>query len=98
LNDSITARATAQKPSPSRRAKKRPDRIARETTDLYRYVSKPISTPIVFALSDDGAKPVVGQTLAPSFNVGIHLVRLADFGVRLAPGKQYRCGREKGAG
>ena len=53
-------------------------------------MSEPISTPIVFDLSDDGAKPVVEQTLAPSFNVGIHLVRLADFGVRLALGKQYR--------
>lgn len=62
----------------------------KEQPDLYWYVSKPISTPIVFTLSDDGAKPVVEQTLAPSFDVGIHRVRLADFGVRLVPGKQYR--------
>jgi hypothetical protein len=62
----------------------------KEQPDLYWYVSKSISTPIVFTLSDDGAKPVVEQTLAPSFDVGIHRVRLADFGVRLVPGKQYR--------
>ena len=90
MNGSITAPATAQKPSPSRQAKKRPDRIARDTADLYWYVSKPISTSIVVALSDDEAKPVVEQTLAPYFNMGIHRVRLADFGVRLALGKQYR--------
>ena len=87
LNDSITARATAQKPSPSRRAKKRPDRIARETTESLPVRVETDFAPIVFALSDDGAKPVVGQTVAPSFNVGIHRVRLADFGVRLALGK-----------
>lgn len=63
---------------------------AKEQPDLYWYVSKPISTPIVFTLSDGRAKPVVEQTLAPSFNAGIHRVRLADFGARLAPGKQYR--------
>ena len=44
----------------------------KEQPDLYWYVSKPISTPIVFTLSNDGAKPVVEQTLAPSFDVGIH--------------------------
>ena len=62
----------------------------KEQPDLYWYVSKPISTPIVFTLSDDGAKPVVEQTLVPSFDVGIHRIRLADFGVQLALGKQYR--------
>jgi hypothetical protein len=62
----------------------------KEQPDLYWYVSKPISTPIVFTLSDDGAMPVVEQTLTPPVDVGIHRVRLADFGVRLALGKQYR--------
>lgn len=62
----------------------------KEQPDLYWYVSKPISTPILFTLSDDGVKPVVEQTLAPSLDVGIHRIRLADFGVQLAIGKQYR--------
>ena len=62
----------------------------KEQPDLYWYVSKPISTPIVFTLSDDRANPVVEQTLAPPFDVGIHRVRLADFSARLALGKQYR--------
>jgi hypothetical protein len=62
----------------------------KEQPNLYWYVSKSISTPIVFTLSDDGANPVVEQTLATPFDMGIHRVRLADFGVRLAPGKQYR--------
>ena len=62
----------------------------KEQPDLYWYLSKPISTSVVFTLSDDRAKPVIEQTLAPSFDAGIHRVRLADFGVRLVLGKQYR--------
>ena len=61
-----------------------------EQPDLYWYVSKPISTPITFTISDGGPNPVVEQTLAPPFGAGIHRVRLADVDVRLAPGKQYR--------
>lgn len=63
---------------------------AKEQPDLYWYVSRAISTPIVFTLSDDGAKPLVEQTLTPPFEVGIHRISLSTFDVRLALGKQYR--------
>lgn len=62
----------------------------KEQPNLYWYVSRPISTSIVFTLSNDGTAPIIEKTLAPPFEVGIHRIRLADFGVRLAAGKQYR--------
>ncbi len=57
---------------------------------LYWYLSKPITTAVVFNLSDDGANPVAEQVLNPPFQAGIQRLRLADFGVRLEAGKQYR--------
>ena len=57
---------------------------------LYWFVSRPITTPIVFTLSDDGVKPLIEQTLAPPFEKGIHRLNLADYGAKLAAGKQYR--------
>lgn len=61
-----------------------------EQPTLYWFVSKPITTPVVFTLSDDGDKPLVEQTLAPPFERGIHRLSLADFGAMLRVGKQYR--------
>ncbi|MBI3357361.1 MAG: DUF928 domain-containing protein [Nitrospirae bacterium] len=57
---------------------------------LYWFVSRPITTPIVFTLSDNGVKPLVEQTLTPPFEKGIHRLNLADYGAKLAAGKQYR--------
>lgn len=58
---------------------------------LYWYLSKSISTPMEFTLIDDDVtKPLVEKVLNPPFEAGIHRLRLADFGVRLAPGRQYQ--------
>ncbi len=63
---------------------------AQEQPVLYWYLSKPITTAVVFNLSDDGAEPIVEQVLNPPFQAGVQRLRLADFGVRLEAGKQYR--------
>jgi hypothetical protein len=63
---------------------------AQDQPALYWYVTKPISTPMVFTLADEGVKPVVETTLTPPFHPGAQKVRLADLGVRLMPGKAYR--------
>ncbi|HKC96129.1 MAG TPA: DUF928 domain-containing protein [Nitrospira sp.] len=58
---------------------------------LFWYLSKAMSTPIEFTLVEPGvAQPSVETVLQPPFQPGIHSVRLADFGVRLVPGKAYR--------
>jgi hypothetical protein len=62
----------------------------REQPVLYWYLTKPISSPMEFTLSDDGVKPLIETTLKPPFGAGVQAIRLADFGVRLEPGKAYR--------
>lgn len=57
---------------------------------LYWYLTKPISTPMEFTLSDDGVKPLIETTLKPPFQSGVQRIRLSDFGVKLTPGKSYR--------
>ena len=61
-----------------------------EQPTLYWFVSKPITAPIIFTLSDDGEQPLVEQALTPPFERGIHRLALADLGVKLNVGKQYR--------
>jgi hypothetical protein len=57
---------------------------------LYWYLSKQISSPMEFTLTDDGIKPLVEKRLSPPFQPGVQRVPLADYGVRLSPGKQYQ--------
>ena len=57
---------------------------------LYWYLSKPFSAPIEFTLTDDSIKPLIETRISPPFQSGVQRVRLADYGVRLAPGKRYR--------
>ena len=57
---------------------------------LYWYLSKPITSSMEFTLIGDGIKPIVETTLKPPFEAGVQRLRLADFGVHLNPGKQYR--------
>lgn len=57
---------------------------------LYWYLTKPISSPIEFTLTDEGIKPLLEKRLNPPFQPGIQRVRLGDYGVRLSPGKHYQ--------
>ena len=62
----------------------------KEQPVLYWYLTKGISTPMEFTLIDDGIKPLIETSMKPPFQPGVQRVRVADFGVRLMPGKQYR--------
>ena len=57
---------------------------------LYWYLSKPLTSAIEFTVIGDGIKPITETTLKPPFEAGVQRLRLADFGVHLSPGKQYR--------
>jgi hypothetical protein len=56
---------------------------------LYWYISKRIAGPFEFTLNDNGIKPLIEARLDPPIEAGIHELRLADYGVRLSPGKRY---------
>ena len=61
-----------------------------EQPELFWYLSKAISTPMEFTLMDDqGIKPLIETSLGIPTQAGIQRVRLADYGVRLEPGKHY---------
>jgi hypothetical protein len=60
-----------------------------EQPALYWFVSKRIVGPLEFTLTDDGVKPVIESRLDPPIEAGIHELRLADYGVKLTPGKRY---------
>ena len=55
---------------------------SRDQPILYWYVTKPISSPMEFSLSDDGVKPLVETVLKPPFEAGIQRIHLADFGAK----------------
>ena len=59
---------------------------------LYWYVSQETKYPVEVTLIDrqKGIKPLLEVLLAPPLLPGIHRVRLADYGVRLAPGDIYK--------
>lgn len=64
---------------------------AQEQPSLYWYVSKATTYPIEFTLIDDRvAQPLLETRLSASAQPGVHRVRLADYGVRPAPGVPYR--------
>ena len=61
-----------------------------EQPELFWYLSKAISTPMEFTVMDDqGVKPLIETSLGIPSQPGIQRVRLADYGVRLEPGKHY---------
>jgi hypothetical protein len=41
-------------------------------------------------IDEDLTQPVVEKMMSPPFEAGIQQLRLADFGVHLAPGRQYQ--------
>jgi hypothetical protein len=57
---------------------------------LYWYLSQRVSSPLEFALTDDGIKPLIETRLIPPFEPGIHGLKLEDYGGKLVPGKRYR--------
>lgn len=63
---------------------------AEEQPVLYWYLSKPLSSPIEFTINDGGTTPLLEKTLTPPFEPGLQRLRLSEFGVHLAAGKQYQ--------
>lgn len=57
---------------------------------LYWFLSNLPDRPIIFTLRDEGGNPVVDRRLRPPSRPGVQQIRLADLGVHLPPGKQYR--------
>src|SRR5205823_6383408 len=57
---------------------------------LYWYLSKQMTSPLEFTLTDDGIKPLVEARMEPPFERGIHGLKLSDYGVKLLPGKRYK--------
>jgi hypothetical protein len=62
-----------------------------EQPTLYWFISGPTSFPVELTFSDPRAtQPLVETRLPSPVAAGVHGVRLADHGVRLTPGVQYR--------
>ena len=71
-----------------------PDHTGLTATDqpsLYWFISSSTSTPVELTLTDPRAtQPVLELRVPPPVQPGVHRLRLADHGVRLAPGVAYR--------
>ncbi len=62
-----------------------------EQPSLYWYLSQPIHNRIVFTLAHNEAiKPLLKTHLSIRKKTGIQSIKLADYGIRLMPGKQYQ--------
>ena len=62
-----------------------------EQPPLFWFISGPTSFPVELTISDPRApRPLVEKRLPTPVGAGVHAIRLADHGVRLAPGVQYR--------
>jgi Domain of Unknown Function (DUF928) len=62
-----------------------------EQPSLYWFISSATALPVEVAISDPRATQPVLETRLPSpVQPGLHRIRLADHGVRLAPGVAYR--------
>ncbi len=62
-----------------------------EQPSLYWYISNPTSFRVELTISDThGTRPLLETSLPSPVAAGIHTIRLADYGVRLTPGVQYR--------
>jgi len=58
---------------------------------LYWFISGPTSFPVELTITDPRVpKPLVETRLPSPVSAGVHTIRLADHGVRLTPGVQYR--------
>jgi hypothetical protein len=62
-----------------------------EQPSLYWFISSPTSTPVEVTLIDpQGTQPLLETRIPPPVQPGVHRIRLADYGVRLAPSAAYR--------
>jgi len=63
----------------------------REQPQLYWFLSETTTYPIEFTLIESwGVKPLLETALDPSAKPGFQSVRLADYGIRLRSGVQYK--------
>lgn len=74
-----------------------PDHVGfttQEQPTLYWYISKATSYPIELAIihsqGTQQLKPLIETRLPSPAQAGVQRIRLADYGVRLAPGSQYQ--------
>jgi Domain of Unknown Function (DUF928) len=62
-----------------------------EQPSLYWYLSAATPVPIILTITDEQTtRPLVEAPLGPPRSRGVQRVRLADYGVRLAPGMPYQ--------
>lgn len=63
----------------------------KEQPVLYWFVSKPVASKIeLTVINDQAVKPMLEQDLNAPARTGVQRVRLADYGVKLQPGIEYR--------
>ena len=71
-----------------------PDHVGLSSTaqpDLYWYISRPVETPLEFALYPvDATDPLVEKAIPPVSSAGIQRIRLSELGVKLKPGEEYQ--------
>jgi hypothetical protein len=64
---------------------------AKEQPTLYWYLSKPTNLPIeVTIIEDQAIYPLLEKQISVPIQPGINRIRLADYGISLSPGEQYR--------
>jgi hypothetical protein len=64
---------------------------SRESPNLYWFLAQATSAPVEVTVVDPGAEtPLLELTLPAPLAAGVHRVSLAEHGVRLAPGTEYR--------
>jgi hypothetical protein len=71
-----------------------PDHVGLASTgqpDLYWYISRPVESPLEFALYPvDATDPLIEKAIAPVPSAGIQRIRLSELGVKLKPGEEYQ--------
>jgi hypothetical protein len=71
-----------------------PDHVGLSSTaqpDLYWYISRPVESPLEFALYPvDATDPLVEKAIPPVATAGIQRIRLSELGVKLKAGEEYQ--------
>lgn len=63
----------------------------REQPELYWYVSRPSAARLeITVINDQAVQPLVEKSVSAPMAAGIQRIALADYGVRLSPGVEYR--------